>query len=52
MIANSAVDTKGLFEGEISNRDQHDMEADDDEGSDGDVGDNGRSEAIKNFTTI
>lgn len=52
MIANSAVDSKGMFEGKIDNSNQYDVEADDDEGSDGDVGDDGRSETIKNFTTI
>ena len=41
-----------MFEGEISKRDQHDVEADDDECADGDVGDYKVSEAIKDLTTI
>jgi hypothetical protein len=41
-----------MFEGEISNRDQHDVEADDDEGADGYVGDYRVSEAIKDLTTV
>lgn len=41
-----------MFEGEISNRDQYDMETDDDEGADGDVDDNRRFETIKDLTTV
>jgi hypothetical protein len=52
MIANSVVDSKGMFEGEISNRDQYDVEADDDECADGDVDDNRGFETIEGLTTI
>ena len=52
LVADGTVDSKGMFEGKIDNSNQRDVEADDDEGSEGDVGDNGRSETIKNFTTI
>lgn len=52
MITDGAVDSQCMFEGEISNRDQHDVETDDDEGSNGDVGDYRGSEAIKDLTTV
>ena len=52
MITDGAVDSQSMFEGKISNRDQHDMEADDDECADGDVGDYRGSEAIKDLTTV
>ena len=52
MIADGAFDSQSMFEGEISNRDQHDVEADDDDGADGDVGDNRGFETIENLTTI
>ena len=41
-----------MFEGEISKRDQHDVEADDDECADGDVDDNRGFETIEDLTTI
>ena len=52
MIADGAVDAQNLLEGEISNCDQHDVEADDDECADGDVGDNRGFETIEDLTTI
>lgn len=36
----------------ISNCNQHDVEADDDEGADRDVGDDGGFEAVQNFAAI
>ena len=41
-----------MFEGEISNRDQHDVETDDDECAYGDVGDYRGFETIEHLTTI
>ncbi len=52
MITDGAVDSQSMFEGEISNRDQHDVETDDDEGADGDVDDYRGFETIKDLTTI
>lgn len=52
MIADGAVDSQSMFEGEIDNSDQYDMKSDDDEGSDGDVGDEFPFETIENLTAI
>lgn len=52
LIADGTVDSQRLLKGEISNRDQHDMKADDDEGSDGDIDDYRGFETIENLATI
>ena len=36
----------------ISRCDQHDVESDDDEGADGDVGDNGEFDTVQYFAVI
>ena len=52
LIADGAVDSQCMFEGEIDNSDQYDVEADDDEGADGYVGHYRISESIKDLTAI
>ena len=52
LIADGAFDSQSMFEGKIDNSDQHDVETDDDEGSDGDVGHYRISESIKDLTAI
>ena len=52
MIANSAVDSKGMFEGEISNRDQHDMKANDNQSSDGEIGDESPFDTIEYLAAV
>ena len=39
-VADIAVDSIGMFEGEIDNGNEYDVETDDDEGTNGEIGDN------------
>ena len=41
-----------MFEGEISNCDQYDVEADDDEGSDGEIGYDSPFNTIENLAAV
>ena len=41
VIANGTADSKGVYEGEIGDGNEYDVEANDDEGADGKVGDDG-----------
>lgn len=40
------------FQGEVGNRDHDDMEADDHQGADGEVGDERESDVVKDLTAV
>ncbi len=52
VIANATADIKGLLKGEIGDGNEYDVETNDDEGSDGEVGNNGWFEPVQDFAPI
>lgn len=51
-VADVAVESKDVFESEIGDGDEDDVEADDDEGADGEIGNDGWCQSIKDFASI
>ena len=52
LIADGAFDSQSMFEGKIDNSDQHDVETDDDEGSDGEIGYDSPFNTIENLAAV
>lgn len=52
LIADSAVDSQSLLKGEISNGDQHDVEANDNQSSDGEIGDESPFDTIEYLAAV
>lgn len=52
MVADIAVDSKDVLNGEVGDRNKYDVQADDDEGADGEVGNDGRIQAVQDLASI
>lgn len=52
MIANAAIEMEKTFQDKVGNCDHDDMEADDHQGADGEVGDERESDVVKDLTAV
>lgn len=52
VIANATADSKGVYECEIGNGDEYNVEPDDDEGSNAEIGDNVAFDTVESFTSV
>ena len=52
MIANTSVDSKDMLEGEISDGDEYNVQADDDEGSNAKIGYNATFYTVERLTSV
>lgn len=51
-VADVAVESKDVFESEIGDGDEDDVEADDDEGADGEIGNNVAFDVVEGFASV